>query len=87
MIGPSYIKVKIIKKYQFQVIIHAKESPDEGIVRFNFTDHLRNQLEFGPIFNKKFLKQVLKLQQQIEDLQFKYTESDGVEHKYSLNKG
>ena len=38
-----------------QVIIHAK---DPGISRFNFTDHLRNQIEFGPIFNKTFLKEV-----------------------------
>jgi hypothetical protein len=39
-----------------QVIIHAKEMESHGIGRFNFTDHLRNDLEFGPIFNKKFLK-------------------------------
>jgi len=29
----------------------------------------------------------LKLQQKIEDLDFKYKESDGVEHTYKLNKG
>ena len=69
------------------MIIHAKEDSEEGITRFNFTDHLRNQLEFGPIFNKKFLKEVLKLQQKIEDLDFKYRESDGLEHTYKLNKG
>ena len=39
-----------------QVIIHAKEMEAHGIRRFNFTDHLRNDLEFGPIFSKKFLK-------------------------------
>merc|ERR1719228_1316237 len=69
-----------------QVIIHAKENQEEGITRFNFTDHLRNQLEFGPIFNKKFLKEVLKLQQKIENLEFTYRESNGDEHKYKLNK-
>ena len=71
----------------YQVILRPKENPEEGITRFNFTDHLRNQLEFGPIFNKKFLKEVLKLQQKIENLDFKYKESDGVEHTYKLNKG
>ena len=70
-----------------KVIIHAKEEPESGISRFNFTDHLRNQLEFGPIFNKKFLKEVLKLQKKIENLEFQYKESDGVEHTYKLNKG
>jgi len=69
-----------------QVIIHAKEMPEEGITRFNFTDHLRNQMEFGPIFNKKFMKEVLKLQQKIENLEFKYKESDGVENTYNLKK-
>jgi len=69
-----------------QVIIHAKEMPDHGITRFNFTDHLRNQLEFGPIFNKNFMKEVLKLQQKIEELEFKYKESDGVDHTYNLKK-
>ena len=69
-----------------QVIIHAKEMPDHGITRFNFTDHLRNQLEFGPIFNKNFMKEVLKLQQKIEELEFKYKESDGVEQTYNLKK-
>ena len=44
-------------------------------------------MEFGPIFNKKFLKEVLKLQKKIEDLEFQYKESDGVEHTYKLNKG
>ena len=48
---------------------------------------MRNQLEFGPIFNKKFMKEVLKLQRKIENLEFKYTENDGVEHTYKLNKG
>ena len=69
-----------------QVIIHAKEMPDHGITRFNFTDHLRNQLEFGPIFNKNFMKEVLKLQKKIEELEFKYKESDGVEQTYNLKK-
>ena len=79
--------------------------PDQGIERFAFTESDSNQIEFGPIFQKKFLKevcvwwenlynilqlmmfQVLKLQQKIENLQFSYTETDGVEHKYNLTKG
>ena len=80
--------------------------PDQGIERFAFTESDSNQIEFGPIFQKKFLKevcvwlleilhnivklmmfQVLKLQQKIENLQFSYTETDGVEHQYNLTKG
>ena len=32
--------------------------PDQGIERFTFTESDRNQIEFGPIFQKKFLKEV-----------------------------
>ena len=39
-----------------QVIIHAVPNEEEDITRFNFTDHLRQNMEFGPIFKKKFLK-------------------------------
>jgi len=69
-----------------QVIIHAKHSPEQNITRFNYTDHLRNNLEFGPIFQKKFLLEVLKLQQKIEALKFEYEESDGRMETYDLKK-
>ena len=32
--------------------------PEQGIERFTFTESDRNQIEFGPIFQKKFLKEV-----------------------------
>ena len=32
--------------------------PDQGIERFTFAETDRNQIEFGPIFQKKFLKEV-----------------------------
>ena len=69
-----------------QVIIHAKEVKDEDISRFNFSLPDGSKKEFGPIFKKKFLKEVLNLQQQIEALKFNYTESDGVVRSYNLKK-
>lgn len=59
-----------------QVIIKAKEMPELGISRFNFTDHLRNDLEIGPVFKEKFLKEVLKLQRKIEELTFSFKEDE-----------
>ena len=67
-----------------QVIIHAKEMDEYNITRFNFTDHLRNNLEMGPIFQKTFLKEVLKLQKKIESLELVYKEEDGMAYKYNL---
>ena len=55
-----------------------------NITRFNFTDHLRNNLEMGPIFQKTFLKEVLKLQKKIESLELVYKEEDGMAYKYNL---
>jgi len=70
-----------------QVIIHAEEMPDQNITRFNFTDHLRNDLEFGPVFQPNFMKEVLKLQKQIEEISFEFAEEEGASPvKYNLSQ-
>ena len=58
----------------------------ENLFRFTFTDHLRNDLEFGPVFQPKFLKEVLKLQQRIEGLTFEYEEDSGMVNTFNLSE-
>jgi len=69
-----------------QVIIHVKDMPEYGVGRFNFTDHLRNDLEMGPVFTKKAMKELLKLQTKLESLEFNYREADGLSYTYNLTK-
>ncbi len=54
--------------------------------RFTFTDHLRNDLEIGPVFQPKFLKEVLKLQQRIEGLKFEFEEESGMVNTFNLSE-
>lgn len=70
-----------------QVIIHAIESEKDDIVRFNHTDFLGHTKTFGPIFKKKFMWDILRLQQQIEALKFNFTErKDGLTYSYDLSE-
>ena len=67
-----------------QVIIRALEMPEHNITKFNFTDHLRNDLLMGPVFHNRFLKEVLALQKRIEEIEYKFTEEDGIERTLNM---
>ena len=55
-----------------QVIIKSIESPENEVTRFEHTDRYGDNKTFGPVFNKKFLLNVLDLQEQIKNLTFSY---------------
>lgn len=55
-----------------QVIIKSKVNPEEGIDWFDYTDMFDETRTFGPVFNKKFLLEVLDLQRGIENVSFEY---------------
>ena len=55
-----------------QVIIKSIENAAAGVTRFNYTGFQGDTKEFGPIFNKQFLWDVLSLQEQIKNLTFTY---------------
>ena len=47
---------------------------------------MRNDLEIGPVFQPKFLKEVLKLQQRIEGLKFEFEEESGMVNTFNLSE-
>lgn len=55
-----------------QVIIKSIESPENEITQFSYTDVYGENKTYGPVFNKKFLLDVLTLQEKIQNLTFSY---------------
>ena len=68
------------------IIFKAIENPEAGIEKFNFTDKFNHVHEFGAMFNKKFLKEVINLQHKIENITFEYEETEGNTETYDLTK-
>ena len=59
-----------------QVIIKSIENADEGIEKFEHLDKNGNIVNFGPIFNKKFLLDILDLQNEISNIKFIYEDKN-----------
>ena len=60
------------------VIAKVVENEEEGVEKFNYTvQETDRTYEFGAMFNKKFLKELLVLQKKIENITFDFTERDG----------
>ena len=55
-----------------QVIIKSIENSEHGIEKFQHTDRNGKSVNFGPIFNTKFLLDILDLQKEIQNIKFVY---------------
>ena len=68
------------------VVVKAIEVPELGMSKINHTDFLGVDREFTAMFNKTFLKDVLQLQKDIEQITFEFEESENQTEVYDVNK-